>query len=160
MQSWMRGIVGALVLGILVGVGNLGAQSPDKWVGTWQLNVAKSTYSGTPAPKSVTVVIAKADGGIKVTATAVNAEDKTTTTEYTTAGDGKDVPVTGSADYDMVSVKMLDASTRHMVRKKGGKEVQTVHSVLAADGKSFTSTTTGVNAKGDKIKTVAVYDKQ
>jgi hypothetical protein len=71
-----------------------------------------------------------------------------------------DASVTGSADWDAVSVKLIDANTRHTVRKLKGKEVQVVHSVLSKDGKHYTSTTTGVNAKGEKVNSTAVYDKQ
>jgi hypothetical protein len=34
------------------------------------------------------------------------------------------------------------------------------HIVVAADGKSRTSTTTGTNADGVKVNNVAAYDKQ
>ena len=67
---------------------------------------------------------AVADGGIKVTATAVNAEDKTTTTEYTTAGDGKDVPVTGSADYDMrVNLRDIQTGKAQNIKMRDGDTI-------------------------------------
>ena len=57
--TWTRQTVGialsaicALALGVTAG-----AQAPDPLVGTWKLDVAKSTYKPGPAPKSVTVVI-------------------------------------------------------------------------------------------------------
>ena len=39
------------------------AQAPDPFVGTWKLDVAKSTYKPGPAPKSLTVVIEAAGKG-------------------------------------------------------------------------------------------------
>ena len=68
--------------------------------------------------------------------------------------------VTGAADWDAISTKLLDANTRHTVRKLKGKEVQVLHSVVSADGKHYTTTNTGVNAKGEKVESTAVYDKQ
>jgi hypothetical protein len=160
----MRSVLGIIVAGsMLVGAvpsGRLVAQASDQWVGTWKLNAAKSKFSPAPGPKSITVTISKAGAGLKFSATTVGADGQSSSTDFTTMLDGKDVAVTGATDYDMVSVKMLDPMTRHMVRKKGGKEVQTVHSVLAKDGKHYTSTTTGTNAKGQKVSSTIVFDKQ
>ena len=158
----MRFIRYTLALSSLLVVSSipLAAQTADNFMGTWKLNTAKSKFTPAPGPKSMTVVFAKAAGGFTVTATGVGGDGKPINTSYTASYDGKDSPVTGSADFDAVTVKMLDANTRHTVRKKGGKEVQVLHSVMAKDGKSFTSTTTGVNAKGEKVNSTAVYDKQ
>ena len=138
----------------------LAGQTADNFMGTWKLNTAKSKWTPGPGPKSLTVVFAKAGAGFKVTATGVNGDGTPLNTTYTATYDGKDAVVTGSPDYDALTVKMLDANTRHTVRKKAGKEVQVVHSVLAKDGKSFTSTTTGVNAKGEKVESTALFEKQ
>jgi hypothetical protein len=151
--------LGSVVAGLLSS-NPVSAQTADNFIGTWKLNTAKSKYTGAAGPKAITVVFAKATGGIKVTATGVAADGTPINTSYTATYDGKDSPVTGAADYDAVTLKMLDANTRHTVRKKAGKEVQVVHSVLAKDGKSFTSTTTGVNAKGEKVESTAIFEKQ
>ena len=44
--------------------------------------------------------------------------------------------------------------------KKGGKTTITGRIVASADGKSRTVTTTGTDAKGKKVTSTAVYDKQ
>ena len=160
MRSLIRTIVVGTALAGLMPPSGLTAQTTDPFVGTWKLNLAKSTFSPGPAPKSITVTIAKAVAGFKLTAMGVGADGTAINSEYTATTDGKDAPVTGSADYDMVSVSQLDPMTRHTVRKKGGKEVQTVHTVVSKNGKHYTSTTTGTNAQGQKINNVAVFDKQ
>jgi hypothetical protein len=147
---WRTIVAGAAFIGLSSST-RLAAQASDQWIGTWKLNSAQSKFSPAPGPKSLTVTIAKAGAGFKVSAKGIGGDDKPFGTEYSATADGKDAPVTGSADYDVVSIKMLDPMTRHMVRKKGGKEVQTVHSVLSKDGKHFTSTTKGVNAKGQQV---------
>jgi hypothetical protein len=152
-------LVGSVLAGLLSS-SPAGAQTADNFLGTWKLNVAKSTFTPAPGLKELTVTIEKAGAGIKVTAKGTAGDGSPINTSYTATYDGKDAPVTGSADYDAVSLKMIDANTRHTVRKKGGKEVQVLHSVLAQDGKSYTTTTTGVNAKGEKVNSTAVYDKQ
>ena len=40
------------------------------------------------------------------------------------------------------------------------KRAEAASAVLAKDGKSYTSTAMGTNAKGEKIKTVLVMEKQ
>jgi hypothetical protein len=44
--------------------------------------------------------------------------------------------------------------------KKGGKAVLSGEIVVAANGKSRTVTSSGTNAKGEKVTQLAVYDKQ
>jgi flavin-dependent dehydrogenase len=50
--------------------------------------------------------------------------------------------------------------TMTLTAKKDGKVTLSGKVVVAADGKSRTVTTTGTNAKGQKVSSTAVYDKQ
>ena len=160
MRTLERALSVGSLLSTLALAASLPAQAADPFTGTWKLNVAKSSYDPGPAPKSATVTIATSGQGRKVSSKGVDAQGKPTGTAYTANFDGKDYPITGSQDYDMVSVKRIDANTVESTRKKGSKVVQNLTSVVAKDGKSYTSTTTGTNAKGEKIHNVAVYDKQ
>lgn len=132
----------------------------DSLLGTWVLNVAKSSYSPGPAPKEQVSVYEAAGQGLKVTVTSTSADGKKTSYSYIANLDGKDAPVTGNPEWDTVAVKRIDESTLEFTRKKTGKVVQTATLVLSKDGKSRTVTTTGVNAKGQKIKNVAVYERK
>jgi hypothetical protein len=156
----LRTIVTASVLTGFLASSPIAAQTADNFLGTWILNPAKSKYTTGTGPKSLTVTFEKAGAGVKITAKGVAADGTPINTVYTPTYDGKDVPVTGSPDFDGAAMTMMDANTRHTVRKKGGKQVQVVHSVVAKDGKSFSSTTTGTNAKGEKVDNTAVFDKQ
>ena len=72
-------------------------QATDPWVGTWKTNLAKSTYSPGPAPKTpATVTIASAPNGIKTTIDGADAQGKPTHTESVSTFDGKDTPVDGA----------------------------------------------------------------
>ena len=147
----------------MVSVG-LMAQAPDPLVGTWKINLAKSTFSPGPAPKSQTLTITVAGQGMKVNVQGVDGQGKPTSTQYTANYDGKDYPVTitgaAAADYDHVVLKRIDARTSETTRKKTGKVVQTVRRVVSQDGKTLTTTATGMNAQGQKVNNVTVYDKQ
>jgi hypothetical protein len=74
--------------------------------------------------------------------------------------DGKDYPAKGTEDYDTVATKKIDAYTGETARKKSGNVVQTVIRVRSKDGKTLTLTTKGVNARGESIYNVAVYERQ
>jgi hypothetical protein len=76
------------------------AQTTDPIIGTWNLDVAKSSFKPGPAPKSATVLVEPAGKGIKVSVDAVNADGSPMKWGFTTQRDGKDVPVTGNPAYD------------------------------------------------------------
>ena len=132
---------------------------PDPSIGRWKLNLAKSKYASGPAPQNLTVIIEAAGQGIRVTARTVRANGSVVETQYTAYLDGQDYPVTGSPDYDSVSLKS-SGTTVDGVRKKNGKVVQTYQRVVSPDRKTMTVATTGVNAQGDKLSNVAVFDRQ
>jgi hypothetical protein len=132
----------------------------DPFVGTWVLNVAKSKYTPGPPPRSQTTVYAAAGRGYKVTTKGVAADGSPTLVEFTVNDEGQDVRVTGSPDYESTSLKRIDTHQMEFTRKKGGKVVQTATASVSKDGKTRTITTTGTNAKGQKIHNVAVFEKQ
>ena len=136
------------------------AAQTDPAAGTWHLNVAKSKYDQGPAPKSNVVVIEVAGDVIKVTTKGVAADGSPTATSYSVSLDGKDSPVTGAQDYDTIALKRINPNRIEGTRKLKGKAVQTYAREVSKDGKTMTVTTTGTNAKGEKINNVAVYEKK
>ena len=96
---------------------------------------------------------------LKVTANIVLADNSPRTITYTAGCDGKDAAVTGTPDYNSVSMT-CSGNTIKAVRRRGGKRAQTVTIVVSADGKTRTSTSTGTDAMGKKVSSVQVFDKQ
>ena len=136
------------------------AQTTDPLIGTWVLNLAKSTYSPGPAPKSATRTYTMVGNMVKSVLDQVDAAGKATTGGYTAAYDGKDYPLTGSATADMISLTRVDANTVDASLKKGGKEVSHTHRVISRDGKTMTLTSTGSGATGEKVKNVVIFDRK
>ena len=97
---------------------------------------------------------------MKYTSEGVSADGKPIATEYTANYDGKDNPFKGSPVVDTMSLRRIDARTTERTDKKAGKVVQTLRRVIAKDGKSFTVTVKGTNAKGEPINSLLVFDKQ
>lgn len=132
----------------------------DQSSGTWKLNLEKSKYSPGPAPKSLTVVVESDENNYKLEATGTDSEGKPTHVQYSAKFDGKDYPVTGTANADTVSIKRIDANTIEVKQKKDAKVVMTVTTKISNDGKTRTSTWHGKNAEGKEVHNVVVLDKQ
>jgi hypothetical protein len=133
------------------------ASNPN--MGTWKLNEAKSKFA-PGAQKNNTVVCEAAGDNLKVTVDGTDADGKPTHTEWTGKFDGKDYPVTGDPTSDARSYKTIDDHTTALTNKKGDKVVASGRIVVSGDGKSRMVTLSGTDAKGNKVKSTAVYDKQ
>src|SRR6201993_3231963 len=131
----------------------------DPLMGTWKLNKAKSKLA-PGAPKNHTVVYETAGDNVKITVDGTDKDGKATHDEWTGKFDGKDYPVTGDPNSDARSLTKIDDHTLGLNVKKGGKTTITGRIVVSADDKSRTVTTTGTDAKGKKVTSTAVYDKQ
>jgi hypothetical protein len=147
----------AAALSAAVGVSY--AAPGDAFMGTWQLNVAKSKLPAD-APKSLTVVYSNAGDNIKLTADGTGADGQSLHFEWTGKFDGKDYPATGDPDVSTVSFRIINSHTLLAINKKNGKVVSTERNVVSADGKSRTVTDHETDAKGMKTTSIVVFDKE
>ena len=138
----------------------IGAQATDPYVGTWTLDVAKSTFKPGPAPKSATVTIEAAGKGLKIAVDSVPADGTPSKWSFTTQRDGKDTPVTGNPMYDTANSTQSTPNAGVTEYKKGGKVVMTLKTAVSADGKTLTTTATGTNAQGQAVNNVSVYNRK
>ena len=152
----------ATALGIVVALFGIrsAAQGTDPIIGTWVLNVAKSTFSPGPAPKSESRAYVVAGKEIKATSTGVGSDGKPTAGEWIIVNDGRDTPLTGNPDADVLSLKRTDAFSTEFTLKKAGKVVITGTRTISRDGKVMTITNKGTNAKGQTINDVLVFEKR
>jgi hypothetical protein len=153
-------------VGVFVGIAALivasaaSAQTAEPIVGTWKLDLVKSTYKPGPAPKSSIVIVEPAGKGLKVAIDAVNADGSPSKWGFTTLRDGKEeAPVTGNPMFDVVTATRESATAGTNVYKKAGKVVMTTKAAISADGKTMTLTSTGTNPKGQAIHNVQIYTK-
>ena len=148
-----------LALAVLFAAATVCLAAEDVQIGTWKLNEAKSKI-GAGAVKNTTVVYEAAGDSVKVTVDGVDADGKPSHNEWTGKFDGKDYPVTGDSTSDTRSYKKLDDHSLLLTNKKDGKPTLTGRITVSADGKTRTVSTSGTNAKGEKVSSTAVYDKQ
>ena len=147
---------------IALAITTVAALGADNTIGTWKLNVAKSTYTPAPMPvKSLTITREASDGGVKVTTTGERTNGPINAT-YMAKYDGTEVKVTGSnLTYDTIAIKQVNANTLTDERKKtGGSYKVTGRTVVSNGGKTMTTTTKGTNADGKDFTSVLVFDKQ
>ena len=139
----------------------LGRAQQDPFLGTWKMNPAKS--SSDPTPLSRSLVVKRESAGpnsIKVTTDSISSQGVTEHTEYTTTIDGKENPLKGSPDMDTVSLRQLDPRTRIQINKKSAQVVRMLRQTISPDGKTSTSVSISVNAKGVASHGVTVFDRQ
>jgi opacity protein-like surface antigen len=160
----MRSLFRTLLIGTVLAVGGAAAASAadatDPVVGTWKLNVAQSKFSPGPAPKSQTRSYVATADGIAMTYTGVAADGSAVNGKSTFRYDGKDYPISGSADFDTLSLKRIDATTIESTQKKAGKATGMTVRTVAGDGKILTLKSKGTDAKGKAYDNVMVFDRQ
>ena len=134
----------------------------DPLIGTWRLNVAKST----PAPRSGTIRIEAVQGGIRGVADGVNVRGQATHNEYTAMFDGKDYPWKGTIDgnpnpnQDAIAIRKIDTYTYEATNKLRGQVLTVARWVISRDGRTRTLTVAGKNAQGQTVSATYVYEKQ
>jgi hypothetical protein len=128
-------------------------------VGTWKLNVAKSTYTPGPPPKGLTRIYTESVQGLTLTWKGVDADGKENTGTKVLRLDGKDYPAT-APDYDTSSTTRIDEFTIAITDKRAGKVVGTMKLVVSKDQKTMTLIGKGVDAKGVTFEKLALYDRQ
>jgi len=128
----------------------------DPRIGTWKLDVAKSTFQQGQAPGSETRTYRAADGGaLQMESDAVLPSGTKQPAGYRAKSDGKDYPYSGSAG-DSIAITG-GGSTWEATIKLRGKLAQTAHVEISKDGK--TMTLIAKTASGRPVST-RIYIKQ
>jgi hypothetical protein len=159
-RVWTLPVV--LALGLVPLHASVASAQGELRVGTWELNLAKSTFSPGPPPRRQTLTFRAAGPqwvallqGVDASGTPINPDMNNLAITF----DGKDHP-TANLDYDTTAWKRSSPNKYEVIRKRAGKIVLTSINILSNDGKTMTITTTGHNAAGQAINNVRVYDKQ
>jgi hypothetical protein len=157
-EFYMRKIM--LLLAISGLTGSLWAADP--WVGTWKVNIAKSTYAPTmPAPKEVTAVIREVGDKLEVNITGKQMDGSPISIKGTRplqGGilEGPPSPVKGVTQVEAV----IEPGDWIMIWLENGKQVYSDHSTVGKDGKTGRSTIRGTDANDKPYEGLIVWEKQ
>jgi hypothetical protein len=132
----------------------------DPAVGTWKLNLAKSTFAGIPAYKSQIRTYSRSGQDITLKMTTVSAEGKEATTQATYKLNGKDYPSMGNPDFDSLSGMQIDTNTVEFTLKRAGKPIGKIRRTVSKDGQTLTINYEITNASGVQTGAVTVFDRQ
>ena len=135
-------------------------QSPEPWIGTWRLNLEKSSLDRDVRFKRATTRIEVWEVGLKVTYDLVGVRGGVTHMEWTGRFDGKDYPVQG-VDYVLTNAYTRESDRSYqIVTKIDGVTVSTAKVAVSSDGRTLTTVTTGTNAQGNSTSTTSIYERQ
>jgi hypothetical protein len=151
-----------LVAVVVVSVTGL---AQDVQTGHWTLNLAKSQFKTSAAPKTqIVTIVPDGKDGVKVTADVVRANGAKAAFAYTGQYDGKENPRTetgdGAVPGQTVTLKRIDNHTVERITYLKGKKLVIEKWEISRDGKIRTVTQSGVGTDGKPVDNVLVYDKQ
>jgi hypothetical protein len=125
--------------------------------GTWNLNLAKSTYNPGPAPyKSGTCRIEPSEKGFRVTYNLIGLRGGVTHIEWYGRLDGKDYALEGVDEVLTNAYTKVDDQNYQVVLKVDGQVAATARITVSLDLKTITTITT----TGQNVSSVTVYDKR
>jgi len=147
----MRPLIISLAL-VLLTAPRADAQVPEAWLGSWALNVAKSTYAPGPAPyKRATYRIERLGDGFRVIYDMVHPRGGTTHLEWTGRIDGRDYALQGVDQAITYAYLPASDNTCEIVVKIDGRVAVRSRVSMSPDGRTMSTQTGG---------TTTVYEKQ
>jgi hypothetical protein len=162
-RTFVEKVLSNVFLGALLTFGiaiTAAGSDVDPVVGTWKLNLAKSTFGGVPALKSQTRTYSQSAQGLTLKMKTVSPEGKEITSQTTYQLNGKDHPSMGNPDFDSLSGMPIDANTAEFTLKRAGKPVGKIRREVSTDGRTLTINTVIANANGIQTSSLTVFDKQ
>ena len=158
----MKALLKTILVGAVLAAAGvaMAAGAADNVVGTWNLNVAKSTFDPGPALKTQTRTYTVDKDGTSLSVNGVAADGSATSQQATFKYDGKAYNMTGSADFDALSLKRINDNTVKATLMKAGKKVGTATRTVSGRGKLLTLSTKVTGADGKVHTTVLVFDKK
>jgi hypothetical protein len=135
------------------------AQSADPFVGTWAMDVAKSSYPRGTCPKQMVIVMEPTENGIHYRSKTIYPNGSVSSAEYTAGYDGKQVPVKGTGVMMPVALRRVGARTVVATYTRWLQVAATSRRVVSPTGRTMTITTSFTDESGKKLTTVGVYEK-
>jgi hypothetical protein len=159
-QTLIGTSIAVAVLGLTVLSGSALAGKMDALLGDWDLNIAKSKFNPNPPMKKYTMkVIDAGEGRLLIKSDWIDADGTVGHVEYSTALDGKPIPIIDYPIADTVIDTIVNPTTWKSIWKKGGKTVERELEHISADGRTFREIDEGKDEKGRQYKNHLVFER-
>jgi hypothetical protein len=119
------------IVGLIVASPAFG-QGIDPYIGTWKLNLEKSTFTGPAAPKSWTITYVGEGQNLAATLDYVNAQGRSGKIVFPVIFDGQPHPTTGNPVADSAAYFRV-GNIINMVSFKNGKVVNVGQARIVSD---------------------------
>ena len=158
-----KALIGGLIV-VAVSIASIAVlgqqQSINLWTGTWKRNIAKSTYSPGPPPRTEQIVrMDIVNGLLQVTENGFDAEGQPTHNVYVVNFDGTEQTVDAAQGLTR-RYRWIDERRFEGVNRVKRDDTTMIEYALAEDAKAYTLTTTGITAQGQLVHHVVVYEKE
>ncbi len=157
--------IGVTALLALACAASVSAQSKDyPSLGSWKLNVAKSTFTPGPPIKGDTRSYEVSDEGwLIVTTETIQPDGRRTGVRFAAKFDGKAYPQIGrfAPTVTLITYEPVDKRTlKYTQRDSSGKVVSTNTRIVSADGKTMTIEQKTTDDKGRPVVNVELFERQ
>jgi hypothetical protein len=131
-------------------------------IGTWELNLAKSTDESTnPQPKSETFIFTNSAKGVSLSTRIVGADGKlAVTTGNPIKWDGMAHPETGDPFHDSITVTPAGTQTIEWAMTKKGAPVRSGTLAVSRDGKTMIISGADLTPNGGKVYFNFIFDRK
>jgi hypothetical protein len=157
--KWIATTLAVVSLG-LTAAGAAFAGNLDTLLGDWDLNIAKSKFEPSPPMRKYTMKVIDAGAGrLLIKSDWIDADGTAGHVEYSTAFDGKPIPLVDYPIADTVTDTLVNATTWKSVWTKDGKIVERELETVSTDGKTFRELDQGKDPKGKKFRNHLVFER-
>ena len=157
--------IGVTALLALTCAATASAQSKDDpSIGSWKLNVAKSSFSpGQPIKGDTRSYEVNDEGWLIVTTETIQPDGKRTGVRFAAKFDGKPYPQIGrfAPSVTLITYEPVDKLTlKYTQRDSSGKIVSTNTRTVSADGRTMTIEQKTTDDKGRPVVNVELFERQ
>lgn len=132
----LRLLGAVLAIAILAPAGARAASDP--FIGTWKLDLGRSSFTPGPPPKAKTLIFSATADGVLIDETEVEPDGQVLTFKIPYARGGKPTPQNASPAYDMLSVTQPDAYTADWKVMRKGEVIGFAKATVSRDGRILT----------------------
>ena len=150
----------ASALSLAVTVLQAAQPDEDSSVGTWKLNVTKSTFAQNPPPTKETRTYTVTSEGTHLVIEEEFADSTKLRIETLVTYDGKPHVSVGSSDFDSVAAKRIDRNVTTADLLRNGKVIGSLRREVSPDGKTMKMNYVINKADGTTVSTMSFFERQ